>query len=147
MAKTSVDKKYIRDSIQNVQTNEITISEDKLRIKLEKQIGFIKRASGSLGYLSMSVTCFGVLVGTDFKIVFSITPDMWKTVFFIASIAFFIAFLYSGFYAVFKKATVDTIVRDIKTADDNNYIIDGWNRVKSIFNTEKSNTEVEEAKK
>ena len=117
MAKTLVDNKYIRDSIENVQTNQITISEDKLRIKLERQLKQIKKASGVLSYLSIVITCVGVLVSTDFKVAFGITPDMWKTVFFLASIGFFILFIISGFHSLFNRVTVDSIVNDIKTSD------------------------------
>ena len=67
MAKTSVNNKYIRDSIENVKTNQITISEDKLRIKLERQLKRLKKASGVLSYLGLTITCVSVLVSNDFR--------------------------------------------------------------------------------
>lgn len=147
MAKTLVDNKYIRDSIENVQTNQITISEDKLRIKLERQLKQIKKASGALSYLSLIITCVGVLVSTDFKVAFGITPDMWKTVFFLASIGFFILFIISGFHSIFNRVTVDSIVNDIKTSDlsDKRMGILDW--VKNSFRSRKiENSETEEKK-
>lgn len=148
MAKTSADKKYIRDSIENVQTNEIIISEDKLKNKLERQIRWIKKSSGVLSYLSMAVTCVGILVSTDFKMKFGITPDMWKTVFFIASIVFGGLFLMSSFYALFHRVTVDSIVTDLKTADSlktGSCFIDKWKSI-SKSNRIKADNEEEEQK-
>lgn len=117
MAKTSADNKYIRSSIENVQTNEITISEDKLRIKLEHQIEWIKRSSGVLSYLSLVITCISILVSTEFKEIHGITPDMWKAFFYLATAAFLALFFVHGFNAIFHRVTVDSIVKDIKTAD------------------------------
>ena len=146
MAKTSVDNKYIRDSIENVQTNQITISEDKLRIKLENQIKRVKRGSGSLSYLGLAVTCFGVLVTAELKTVFGITPDMWKAVFFIVAFISFCMFIYRLFNALFCKATVDTIVEDIKTVDKDDKHLSLWTRLKYSIKTPVNNTiaEIEE---
>lgn len=149
MAKTSVDNKYIRDSIENVQTNQIIISEDKLRNKLEKQLKRIKKTSGVLSYLGIAITCVGVLVSADFKKAFGITPDMWKTVFFLAAVVFFVFFIISGFHSIFNRVTVDSIVNDFKTSDlseERTGLLD-W--VKSIFHSNKkdeSETEEEEEK-
>lgn len=146
MARTSGDKKYIRDTIQNVQTNEITISEDKLRIKLEKQIKRVKRGCGSLGYLGVAVTCIGVLVSADLKEVFGITPDMWKAVFFIATVVFIVLFFISAFNAIFNRATVDSIVKDIKTADVIESNLGFWNRFKKKHDIDNDNESEEEKK-
>lgn len=149
MAKTSVDNKYIRDSIENVQTNQIIISEDKLRNKLERQLKRIKKTSGLLSYLGIAITCVGVLVSADFKKAFGITPDMWKTVFFLAAVVFFVFFIISGFHSIFNRVTVDSIVNDFKTSDlseERTGLLD-W--VKSIFHSNKkdeSETEEEEEK-
>lgn len=147
MAKTSVDNKYVRDSIQNVQTNEITISEDKLRNKLEKQITRIKGASGTLSYLSVAITCIGVLVSTEFKEFMGFTPDMWKMLFIIVSIVFSFLFLKSGFNAVFHKVTVDTIVNDIKTLDNCSQSISLWERIQSVIPSKKTSNDSEEEEK
>ena len=146
MAKTSVDKKYIRASIENVQTNQITISEDKLRIKLENQIKRIKRGSGSLSYLGLAITSIGVLVTAELKTVFGITPDMWKTVFFIVAVISFCMFLYSIINIVFWRVTVDTIVEDIKTADKEDKHLPFWTRlVTSVTQpVKRKNAEIEE---
>ena len=148
MAKTSADKKYIRDSIENVQTNQITISEDKLRIKLERQIKRIKKSNGVLSYFSVTATCVGVLVSTDFKTVIGITPDMWKTVFFIAAVVFIVFTVSSSCYALFNRVSVDTIVNDIKTSDITDNTIGFWSRVKNAFksNNKYSDAEEEEEK-
>lgn len=143
MAKISVDNKYIRNSIENVQTNQITISEDKLRIKIERQIKRIKKSSGVLGYLGVTVTCVGVLVSTDFKTVIGITPDMWKTIFFIAAIVFLVITVIRGFHSLFNQVTVDSFVNDIKTPDltnQNNVFLRG---VKNAFKSNKRDSEVE----
>lgn len=146
MAKTSVDNKYVRDSIQNVQTNEITISEDKLRNKLEKQIKRIKEASGTLSYLSVAITCIGVLVSTDFKEIFGITPDMWKMLFIIVSVIFSFLFLRSGFFALFHKVNVDTVINDIKTVDRNSNKEDFWEKIQDAImaKIDKNRSEEEE---
>lgn len=146
MAKTSVDNKYVRDSIQNVQTNEITISEDKLRNKLEKQIKRIKEASGTLSYLSVAITCIGVLVSTDFKEIFGITPDMWKMLFIIVSVFFSFLFLRSGFFALFHKVNVDTVINDIKTVDRNSNKEDFWEKIQDAImaKIDKNRSEEEE---
>ena len=144
MAKTSVDNKYIRDSIENVQTNQITISEDKLRIKLEKQFKRLKRASGALSYLGLSITCVGVLLSTDFKEAFGITPDMWKTVFFLAAAFFIIMTLISGFNALFNRVTVDTIVDDIKTADSKIHKLGLLSKVIRFIQPNDNDSETEE---
>lgn len=149
MAKTSADKKYIRDSIENVQTNQITISEDKLRNKLEKQIKRIKKGSGSLSYFSLAVTSIGVLVTAELKTIYGITPDMWKTIFCIIALYSFYCFLSSIFNAVFRSATVDTIVKDIKTPDKEEYDISLWQTLVSRLNNKNNlnnnnNLEIEE---
>ena len=144
MAKTSVDNRYIRDSIENVQTNQITISEDKLRIKIERQIKRIKKSSGVLGYFGVAVTCIGVLVSTDFKTVLGITPDMWKTVFVLAAAVFVVLTLISGFNALFNRVTVDTVVNDIKTPDLTDRSRGFWSGVKNAFKSNQNNSEAEE---
>lgn len=149
MAKTSVDNKYIRDSIENVQTNQITISEDKLRIKLERQLKRIKKASGVLSYLGIAITCVSVLVSTDFREAFGVTPDMWKTVFFLAAVVFFVLFIFSGFHSIFNRVTVDSMVNDIKTSDLSEKRTGLLDWVKSIFHSNKkdeSETDEEEEK-
>lgn len=145
MAKTSGDKKYIRDSIENVQTNEITISEDKLRIKLEKQIANIRKGCGVFGYLSVAITCVGVLVSVDLKEFYGITPDMWKMFFILMSLIFIGLFFYSSFYAIFHRTTVDTIVKDIKTIDCENTEKHFWGILVDLIKTKKtSKKETEE---
>lgn len=147
MAKTSVNNKYIRDSIENVKTNQITISEDKLRIKLERQLKRLKKASGVLSYLGLTITCVSVLVSNDFREAFGITPDMWKTAFFIAAVFFSSMTLISGFHSIFNRVTVDTIVDDIKTADVSVQKSGLLNWIKSIFHSDINNSETEEEKK
>jgi hypothetical protein len=132
-----------------VQTNQITISEDKLRIKLEGQLRRVKKSSGVLSHLSIVITCVGVLVSTDFKDTYGITPDMWKTVFFLAAVVFFVLFIISAFHFIFNMVTVDSIVNDIKTPDHSDMKEGFWNRVKVIFYPKKNNdleTEEEEEK-
>lgn len=147
MAKTSVDNKYVRDSIQNVQTNEITISEDKLRNKLERQIKRIKEASGTFGYFSVAITCIGVLVSTDFKVFMGITPDMWKMLFIIVAGIFTCLFLRSGFDAVFHKVTVDTIVNDIKTLDQTSQADGFWVKIQNAIVSKVNNKDLESEEK
>lgn len=147
MAKTSVDNKYVRDSIQNVQTNEITISEDKLRNKLERQIKRIKQASGTFSYLSVAITCLGVLVSTDFKEFVGITPDMWKMLFIIAAFVFFYLFLKSVFFALFHKVTVDTVVTDIKTIDSTSQAEGFWVKLQNACLSKGKNKDSGEEKK
>lgn len=149
MARISADNRYIRDSFENVQTNQIIISEDKLRNKLEKQIKRIKKGSGSLSYFSLGVTCVGVIVSAEIKTVCGITPDMWKALFFVIAVFSFYCFFTSIIYTIFCRANVDTIVKDIKTPDKEEHDISllqqlfSWlkNKFKSNNN---NNLEVEE---
>lgn len=146
MAKTSVDK-YVRDSIENVQTNEITISEDKLRNKLERQIRRIKDSSGTLSYLSVAITCISVVVSANFKEFVGITPDMWKMLFIIGSVVFVFLFLKSGYNALFHKVTVDIIVKDIKTFDQTTQDVGFWGKIQNAIVSRINNNSEEEEKK
>ena len=147
MAKTSVDNKYVRASIQNVQTDEITISEDKLRNKLERQFKYVKESSGTLSYLSVAITCVGVLVSTDFKEALGLTPDMWKMLFIIVAVVFAFFFVKRGIKGLLHRVTVDTIVNDIKTLDQTSHDESfGHKFVNAIF-TKMNNKSIEEEEK
>lgn len=147
MAKTSVDNKYVRASIQNVQTDEITISEDKLRNKLERQFKYVKESSGTLSYLSVAITCVGVLVSTDFKEALGLTPDMWKMLFIIVAVVFAFFFVKRGIKGLLHRVTVDTIVNDIKTLDQTSHDESFWHKFVNAIFTKMNKKSIEEEEK
>lgn len=147
MAKTSGnDSRYILDSIVNVKTNEITISEDKLRNKLGKHIQAIKKSANVLAYLGLAITCLSVVVSASFKEWKGITPDMWKMLFIIGTIVFGFLFVNSAIYALFHKTSVDAILVDIKTIETNDIPSkNSWlSRIIAQFGSDKKSESEEE---
>ena len=117
MAKISVNNKYIRDSIENIQTNIIKVSEDKLRYKLQRQISYIKKGSGAFSYFSVCLTGIGVLVSNNFKKFINITPEQWEMIFYIITGVFGFLFIYTILNLIFHRVTVESIIKDIQTED------------------------------
>ena len=101
----------------NTVCDQILISEDKLRLKLEKYISAAKRSKDWIGCLGIALTAGTPLLTADFKSVLSIPAETIKHIFVLITFAFLVLTFATGIYSLIKRVNVDTVVRDLKTKE------------------------------
>lgn len=101
----------------NVVCNQVRISEDKLRLKLDKHIGKAKKSKDWLGFLGISITSFTPLVTADFHEHWGINAEGWKIIFECLTGLSCLCFVVFGITALCNLVSVDKIIEDIKTKE------------------------------
>ena len=110
---SKTNSEFVENEINNVSSDIIRITEDKLRLKVadfEKSVVHCYDWVGSVGIV---ITIALALLTTDFKDRFGLKAETWNAIFFIILI---VAIAY-GIYTIikpFNRKTIDEFISDLK---------------------------------
>jgi len=111
---THTDTEYIENEINNVQSNAIRITEDKLRVKLPKILSRARRSHDWLGSLGVSVSIFLAFTTANFHDTLGISGEHWSFLFGLFGIIAFIFFVVWGIVALTNRVSIDKIIEELK---------------------------------
>jgi len=94
---------YVRDK-----SNIFTITEDKLRLKLDIFKKSIEHKSSLFGYFGIVITIGIALLTTNFK------SEFWKAIFFVVLVLMIFLFIKDFIFFLKNKKSIDEIIEDIK---------------------------------
>lgn len=117
MAVSSIkrDSEFIDNEIDNVQSDTIRITEDKLFRKLEGCMSCLSHQHDWIGALGIVLTITLTLFTTDFKDALGLSSVEWALVFKIADLVAFIYLSYTAYKSYKNKMTVDDVIETIKS--------------------------------
>lgn len=84
IAKTNRNSEFVKNEINNVSSNIIRITEDKLRLKLSVYENSVVHSSDWLGALGIVVSIAMTLITAEFKNLLGLSSEVWCTIFVIA---------------------------------------------------------------
>jgi len=113
---SSLDAKYIAAHIENIQTDEITITHDKLEVILLKHIDKMKYSKTWITPLSLFGTIVIALVTSDFKNVWVFNKELIRGVFVVGAFMSLIWFVISArlCYVDRKDVSIESLIDKIK---------------------------------
>ncbi len=117
MAVSSVkrDSEFIDNEIDNVQSDTIRITEDKLFRKLKGCIHCLSHQYDWIGALGIVLTITLALFTANFKDAFGLSSVEWAMVFKIADFAAIIYLIYVAYKNYKNRMTVDDVIKTIKS--------------------------------
>lgn len=89
------------------------ITEDKLRLKLDRLKDSIEDKTSLFGYAGITMALIISLITNDFKD-FLIGRDLWKAIFIVSFILVIILSIKKLFSFLFNRKNIDNIIEDIK---------------------------------
>lgn len=107
---------------KNVDTNFITITEEKMKLILIKHLNEIEDKKLWIAPLGIFITLLLIPLTTEkFKDAFSISASVWQVICYIAMVIFFIWFIKLGYKSwVTRKTTIESIINQLKQSSKSN---------------------------
>ena len=99
---------------ENVSSDQIRITEDKLKLKLEKFEKSIKRSNNWLTWFGIFLTTVAALNAASFVDALGISGVAWETIFTIVAIVAFIRLIISPIIYYRNKITIDDFIDGCK---------------------------------
>lgn len=99
---------------ENVSSDQIRITEDKLKLKLEKFEKSIKRSNNWLTWFGIFLTTVAALNAASFVDALGISGVAWETIFTIVAIVAFIGLIISPIKYYRNKITIDDFIDGCK---------------------------------
>lgn len=117
MAASSIKRnsEFIDNEIDNVKSDTIRITEDKLFRKLEGCIPCLSHKNDWIGALGIFVSITLTLFTTNFKDTFGLSSKEWALLFKIADGLAFLYFAYTAYKSYKNTMTVDDVIKAIKS--------------------------------
>lgn len=115
--------KFVTDTIENVGSTQITITEDKLRNILLKHVPMIRKSRDWIGAFFTTAGLAASIYACNFKEELGLSADMWKGIFLVLAIVSAILLLYSCFNALRKNSNEEKIIKDIKNVEGKTQIL------------------------
>lgn len=110
---TNTNSEFVENEINNVSSDIIRITEDKLRLKLADYERSVANSSDWVGAVGIVATVILSLITTDFKDRFGMKAETWSAVFIIVLIVAFIYCIFTIFTAL-KRKSIDEFISDLK---------------------------------
>ena len=114
--------KYVTDTVENVGSTQITITEDKLRNILLKHVPMIRKSRGWIGAFFTMVSLLATMYACSFKEFLGLNADIWKGVFLVLTAASIIVFICFCVNAYNNRSNEEMIIEEIKTTDNSKSI-------------------------
>lgn len=108
------NSKFVNKSISNIQSNIISITEDKLENKLNKHISKIKKSHDWIGAAGVFFTIVIALLTSQFKTVLGFGAEFWFHLFCFGAVFSFGYLCYTIFNAYKNNTNVSIIISNIK---------------------------------
>lgn len=109
--------KFITDTVENVGSTQITITEDKLRNILLKHVPMIRKSRDWIGAFFTTAGMSASIYACSFTEKLGLSGDVWKGIFLVLVVVSAILFLYSCFNALRKNSNEEKIIKDIKNVE------------------------------
>lgn len=116
-----VSKEIINNSnstlYKNVSSDQIQITVDKLRLKLEDFEKSNKRSVDWMTCLGLLITSVAALNSATFNSFLGISGDTWKVIFELTAVGSFLLLLITLICYWFKKISIDDFINDCKKTE------------------------------
>lgn len=109
--------KFVTDTVENVGSTQITITEDKLRNILLKHVPMIRKSRDWIGAFFTTAGLSASIYACDFTGKLGLSADKWEGIFFVLILLGILFFLYSFINAFRKNSNEEMIIKDIKTVE------------------------------
>ena len=110
---SKTNSEFVENEINNVSSDIIRITEDKLRLKVANYEKSVAHCYDWVGAVGIIVTLSLSLLTTDFKDRFCVKAETWGAIFFIILIAAIVYGIYTIIKA-FKRKSIDVFISDLK---------------------------------
>lgn len=114
MARSS---KTVTETIENIGSPHITITEDKLRYILMKHVRRLRKSKEWIGALIAVVSLVATIYACTFSTKLGIDASTWKAIFITAAFIGICYFFFSVFNAIMQNSNEEKIIEEIKTVD------------------------------
>ena len=115
--------KFVTDTIENVGSTQITITEDKLRNILLKHVPMIRKSRDWIGAFFTTASLSASIYACSFTEKLGLSGDVWKGIFLVLIIVSAILLLYSCYNALRKNSNEEKIIKDIKNIEGKTQIL------------------------
>ena len=115
--------KFVTDTVENVGSTQITITEDKLRNILLKHVPMIRKSRDWIGAFFTTAGLSASIYACNFTEKLGLSGDMWKGIFLVLIVVSSILLLYSCFNTLRKNTNEEKIIKDIKNVEGNAHIL------------------------
>ena len=115
---------FVTDTIENVGSAQITITEDKLRNILLKHVPMIRKSRDWIGAFFTTAGLSASIYACSFTEKLGLSGDVWKGIFLVLIIVSAILFLYSCYNALRKNSNEEKIIKDIKNVEGKTNILE-----------------------
>lgn len=109
--------KFVTDTVENVGSTQITITEDKLRNILLKHVPMIRKSRDWIGAFFTTAGLSASIYACSFTEKLGLSGDMWKGIFLVLIVVSAILLIYSCFNAIRKNSDEEKIIKDIKNVE------------------------------
>lgn len=113
------ENRFVSDTIENVKTDLIIISEDKLRNKLNSHVPRIEEGNSWKGMLTTFISLVATVYACQFEDKLGIKAATWAALY-IIGIIITLMFLIKSIFNYLGKSDVDSIICDIKDSGEIN---------------------------
>ena len=107
--------RYVNDVITTTQSDEIHITEDKLRLKLIKHFDRYRKSKEWIAYLGNAVAIGIALMTTTFNETWGIPAYIWRDIVWVAEFFFIYKFIVSLFNTIRYNISIDKIIQVIES--------------------------------
>ncbi len=118
MATRQNNQKYVANEYENIQSNLIRISEDKVRLILVDYTEKLKRNVDWLGYAGILVTLLVTFCTCTYTEFASISGETWRGMFIMLSIVMAYQLAKSLYNKWQNSCTIDDVLSKMKNMDD-----------------------------
>lgn len=131
----TLDDKFISESHENIQTELITITKDKLENILLKYLEKLNSQKAWIAPFSVFSSLFIALLTADFKDFLKISKELWQALFIISCIASFVYSLILAIKALInrKDSSLQALMNKISATENRIFIDIPINSIEDIF--------------
>lgn len=116
--------KFVTDTVENIGSTQITITEDKLRNILLKHVPMIRKSRDWIGAFFTTAGLSASIYACSFTEKLGLSGDVWKGIFLVLIIVSAILLLYSCYNALRKNSNEEKIIKDIKNVEGKTHILE-----------------------
>lgn len=116
--------KFVTDTVENVGSTQITITEDKLRNILSRHVPMIRKSRDWIGAFFTTAGLTASIYACSFTEKLGLPADMWKGMFLVLIVISAILLLYCCLNALHNNSNEEKIIKDIKNVEGNYQVFD-----------------------
>lgn len=125
MATRQNSQKYVAAEYENIQSNLIRISEDKVRLILTDYTDKLKKNIDWVGYAGILITLLVTFFTCDYKGFLGVSGDTWRGMFIMLSIVVFYKLIKSLYNKWKRSLSIDDVISKMKNMNHDLQVREG----------------------